>query len=844
MPPLTIQPAQVSVTGPAEIEPCQQVTYTIVVTNDAITATNVVVTSSMPSGFTPREYLHNIGTLAPNETRVFEDSFTAGCDAVSGQHTVTISQDNREPFTVYTDFMVNPGAITLRILPNVIPARIGDVVTWTVMVQNTGYGTVSNVHVTDVLSSGLEFVGGYTEATSITIPVGAVVTFPLVARVVGCSGLEHEATATWGCGSTPCQTETAKASVDLLTDEPLLEYNPPELEIDYCTNLGHFEMPVRNIGSGAAYTPFIGVDLSPLVITPTSNVTYVTTPQPGFILSDTLPAGAVFTLSFDASLPQGCSGSDGGTLVYRPQYYDACGNLFEPPLRTGHWTRRGEAPTLSVRKEMPGEIQLGDIVTPTIVVNADNISGTLRVTDTLPLSWTVVSTDGAQVISVGDQTYLVWDNVPTGTTTFHPVLASPAPDAEGSCAYCGSAMTNRVEVRATDCQNCDLYAEASANTYVQCDIGIAATKEVAPASAETCSTYTYTNTYHFGDVATTWGRMVLTETLANAQRYVEDTLQVWVVSGTETYPLGAQAILTAPYLVITFTDVTTPVTGTTLIVRYDLQTTDRSVASCSDHTWYDWTIFNAGVGTLGPCGEDGILEEGVFVSSQAPRMAVRMERTPPGAVVNPCGVYTVTLNLERTSSVPAYDVQLNVPTSTYAILEVVGFGAVAPLQVISDSSGYRFDYGDSFINTTATSVTLRMQLRCQAASGAFSATLQYDDACHNNDVSEGTCQTGGVLEDPIVLRPLPIMYKFPEIVYADGDVVTWTLTAVNSGSGTAYGVVLTDVLGSGLRYLRSAMTSTQGSAAGASPPYTSPNIVRWDNLVFLPGEKYVITYTA
>ena len=844
LPPLTIQPVQVSVTGPAQIEPCQQVTYTITVTNDAITATNVVVTSSMPGGFNPRDYQHIIAELAPNETRVFEDRFTAGCDAVSGQHTVTISQDDRAPFTVYTDFMVNPGAITLRILPNVIPARIGDVITWTVMVQNTGYGTVSNVHVTDVLSSGLEFVGGYTEATSITIPVGAVMTFPLVARVVGCSGLEHEATATWGCGGTPCQTETAKASVDLLTDEPLLEFNPPELEIDYCTNLGHFEMPVSNVGSGVADTPFIGVDLSPLVITPTGNVTYVTSPQPGFILTDTLPAGAVFTLSFDASLPQACRGSDGGTLVYRPQYYDACGNLFEPPIRTGRWTRRGEVPELSVSKEMPGEIQLGDIVTPTIVVNADNISGTLRVTDTVPLRWTVVNTAGGQVITDGNTVYIVWDNVPTGTTILQPVLASPAPGEEGSCAYCGTAMTNRVEVRATDCQNCDLSAEASASTYVQCDIGIASAKEVAPASAETCSTYTYTNTYHFGNVNTTWGRMVLTETLANAQQYVEDTLQAWVVSGTETYSLDAQAILTAPYLVITFTDVTTPVAGTTLIVRYDLQTTDRSVASCSDHTWYDWTIFDAGLETPGPCGEDGILEEGVFVSSQAPRMAVRMERTPASAVVNPCGVYTVTLDLERTSSVPAYDVQLRVPTSTYAILEVVGFGAVAPIQVISDSSGYRFDYGDSFINTTATSVTLRMQLRCQASSGAFSATLQYDDACHNDNVSEGTCQTGGVLDNPIVLRPLPIMYKFPEVIYAEGDVVTWTLTAINSGSGTAYGVVLTDVLGSGLRYLRSAMTSTQGSAAGASPPYTSPNLVRWDNLVFLPGEKYIIAYTA
>ncbi|PWH18423.1 MAG: hypothetical protein DDG58_06470, partial [Ardenticatenia bacterium] len=849
MPRFTVRPGNVTVFGPSEIEPCQLVTYTIVVTNDGITATNVALTSSMPAGFSPRERFHNIGELTPYEMRVFEDSFTAGCDAVSGQHAVTISQDGQDgqaPVTVYTDFMVNPGAITLRILPNVIAARLGDVVTWTVMVENTGYGTVSNVRVTDVLSSGLEFVGGYTEAHFITIPVGSVVTFPLVARVIGCAGLEHEATATWGCGYTPCQTETAKGSIDLLTEEPLLDFTPPELEIGYCANQGHFEMPVRNIGSGTAYTPFIGVDLSPLVITPTGGATYVTTPQPGFVLIDALPAGEVFTLTFDASFPQACTGSAGGSLIYRPRYYDACGNPFEPPVRTGRWSRSGEVPTLSVSKNMPPEIQLGDVVTPTIVVNASNVSGTLRVTDTVPLSWMVVSTDGAQVILDGNRTYLVWDNVLAGITTFRPVLASPTPSEEAACLYCGTDMSNHVEVRATDCQNCDLDAEASARTYVQCDIGIAAAKEVTPASADTCSTYTYTNTYHFGSDITGigWGGMVLTETLANAQQYVSGTLQAFVVSGTEIYPLEAQAVITAPQLVITFTDVTTPVAGTTLIVRYDLQTTGQSAASCSDYTWYDWTIFDVGAATVGACGQDGVLEEGVFVSSQAPQMAVRMERIPADSVVNPCGIYTVTLNLERTSSAPAYDVQLRVPTSTYAIVEVVGYGNVTPPRVVSDATGYRFDYDDSFASTTVASVTLRMQLRCQAGDGAFAATLHYDDACHNDTSTDSTCQTGGVLDRPIVLRPSPIMYKFPEIIYASGDVVTWTLTAINSGSGAAYGVVLTDVLGSGLRYLSASMTSMMGSAAAAAPPSTSDHLVTWRGLSFLPGEKYSITYTA
>ncbi len=78
--------------------------------------------------------------------------------------------------------------------------------TWTVYVENTGYGTVSNVRVTDTLGSGLQYVSGVTSSYFVSIPVGGVVTFPIAARVVGCSGLENVVTATWGCNGQQCLT--------------------------------------------------------------------------------------------------------------------------------------------------------------------------------------------------------------------------------------------------------------------------------------------------------------------------------------------------------------------------------------------------------------------------------------------------------------------------------------------------------------------------------------------------------------------------------------------------------------------------------------------------------------
>ncbi|MGB9872795.1 MAG: hypothetical protein ACPLYD_14215, partial [Anaerolineae bacterium] len=134
----------VTVTGPdGPINNCDVVTFTIVAANDAVTTTGVLITSTMPAGFTPTQVVFNVGTVGPNEVITRHAVFSATCAAVSGQNVVTLTQDGAAPIVRYTDFVVNPGAITVRKEPAVIPAGLDDVVTWTVYVENTGYGTVS-----------------------------------------------------------------------------------------------------------------------------------------------------------------------------------------------------------------------------------------------------------------------------------------------------------------------------------------------------------------------------------------------------------------------------------------------------------------------------------------------------------------------------------------------------------------------------------------------------------------------------------------------------------------------------------------------------------------------------
>jgi uncharacterized repeat protein (TIGR01451 family) len=245
----TILPTALTVTGPsAPINNCDVVTFTIVAVNDTVTTTNVIITSTMPAGFEPDASASlTWAPYGPGEVITRYAVFSATCSAVSGQNVVTLTQDGAPPIVRYTDFVVNPGAITVRKEPAVIKAAPDEVVTWTVYIENTGYGNVSNVRVTDTLGSGLEYVGGVTSTSYVSLAVGQVVTFPIAARVVGCSGLENVVTATWGCNGQTCLApQTAKGAVDLAMINPDLDFSLPSFDVPYCTGSGVFTIPITN----------------------------------------------------------------------------------------------------------------------------------------------------------------------------------------------------------------------------------------------------------------------------------------------------------------------------------------------------------------------------------------------------------------------------------------------------------------------------------------------------------------------------------------------------------------------------------------------------------------------
>jgi uncharacterized repeat protein (TIGR01451 family) len=712
-----------------------------------------------------------------------------------------------------------------------------------VYVDNSGYGRVSNVQVTDTLGAGLVFVSGSSTASFAAIPVGETRSFTLTARVVACAGLENLASATWGCGAGNCQFQTAKASVNLLLSEPSLSFTPPAIGVDYCSGTGTFGMPVSNVGAGTAHTPTIAVSFAPLTVASVSpGATYS---GGAFHLPDIAGAGS-YPLTFTLTLPSPACGSAGqsGSLLFEPTYYDDCVNPYYFPLRTGSWSVTGATPSLTASKSGPDEVYAGDQLTYTVAVNSVNISGTVRITDVFQANcgYQLVDAGGGTVVTDSSRITISWS---TSLANWSRTLVfTPTGDCPAVCGCCGQAVQNVLSASAVDCHNCAVTAGASSSTQIQCEKTLARhAKEITPAVSEACTTRTILNTWGFPasfGLTPTWQGLIFTDTLSHLD-YVSGSALVTITNGAQSCTATFTLASTSP-LVMRNISPTCGVTLTGASVQIAYRAVVRDDFACSGGTFYDWSQLNVGVhgGNFwcAPC-DDGIADEGMWVSVVEPSLSVSISNMP--GTVSACGVYTPVIQLTRGSSVPAYDVFLRVPVSDYSVIEVVGFTGATPVLTTTDSTSYTWYYADAFATASSASVQLRVQRRC-AAVGPLQASVYYDNLCHNDDQYNAIC-TASASAAAQVLSCNPVLYKFPEVIYATGDTVTWTLTALNTGGGPAYGVTISDVLGSDLRYLSSSITSTQGSAAGVTP-MTSSNWVTWTNLTVLPGEKYTISFVA
>ncbi|MCP4040347.1 MAG: DUF11 domain-containing protein, partial [Gammaproteobacteria bacterium] len=163
--------------------------------------------------------------LADAENLTITFSLETGCEADSGSLDITAVYDlpgvPDASIAVAESIQVNSGAVTITKVPATIPAYLGEEVTWTLTVENTGAGVVENVEVTDELEAGLVFVsatqsgsnaGQITTWTSAeyaalaSMGPGDTRTMEITATVIASDNVGNKADVRFGCNPRPANT--------------------------------------------------------------------------------------------------------------------------------------------------------------------------------------------------------------------------------------------------------------------------------------------------------------------------------------------------------------------------------------------------------------------------------------------------------------------------------------------------------------------------------------------------------------------------------------------------------------------------------------------------------------
>jgi len=505
---------EVSVTAPATVNVCENGTYQVVIANSGPNnVSDVRLNVTMPANFSYQanttvinfpngtsaqepagngQYLTwnlsavmvtagQSGTLNVSENITVTFNLTTNCGALSGQRLEAFvsylggSSDKKS-----RSIVVQEGHLNILKQPIVVEAHLGEVVNWTITIENTGTGPAYNVVLNDTLGAGLELlsIDSPTNSTNWSyakIDPGGIKTVNVSARVIACVELENLVEGRWGCGNgTSCQVPEpyAKGSVKFIYREPRLDYliTPDPISVPYCGNTT-VNISFTNSGEGNATNVTLVLIGMPgdYNVTNVSGATYDPINASFFVAC--VENNSVCSVLFDFGLPFGTCSASSGVMALLPTYEDECKNVWAPPTKLISYSLNSTTvPGISVSKSGPSQLYLGETGTYNLSVtytngSCPNLSITTNITDTYSADFNVTD-DGGGTRNTSARTITWAAQVLQAGVAWNKTIQLTASDDPCDC---GHEFTNTLTVEpVTDCCGCNLSGSGSVAVLVEC----------------------------------------------------------------------------------------------------------------------------------------------------------------------------------------------------------------------------------------------------------------------------------------------------------------------------------------------------------------------------------------
>jgi uncharacterized repeat protein (TIGR01451 family) len=853
---------------------------------DTLTFTQPMVDTAEDASFVLRvANPYPASSIAPGETITVVMRLGTDNEPKSGQPLLVTARSGSTGAelactTTRENIATGRGHLFVRKIVEPTTAAVGDPVTFTILLDNTGLGSIYNAEFNESLGSGVRLL-----PASVLIPdeikPNSSYSFTVPAEVTSCVGATNTVSAWWPVGNidntaTVANPSTAAAAVRVSNPAPVISIQADLPDVEYCKPVVFtVDVPLTITNSGQG--PAANFTLLPQDIDTVLNFTFSTS-TPGWVKSGSvfsytendglLEAGtsANLTLTLTYTPTRVCN-ANAGAFSVTPSYSDAC----FPELRsTGPSTNFNltspNPPSLNVTKESSIDADRLEIMNPgdtvyftvTAFGATGDISGTqVHIIDTLPSSLVTanlitVTTPGAEHANG------VVQYTPTITTspTYSFTLYIQATYRDRVCTA-GVVEENRVTVHSEQCLTCLSDEDAVPLVFVDPDPDFSGGSMAGePIMLDQCRTSDRQTVVISVTHPITWAGTIYNDPLrasgVGPVNVIPGSVRVFVDGIERTLDV---TVTTAPSLTVAFDNIGA-VSQTALIsITYQVM---APVNADRGSGWYNVTF-----ATGGRDAACGVTRRAPIYLSIGNSLLDLNDLEPD--ILQSCAVNDVTLAvngnyyLENVTNQQVATTTTSVDAALVTLVKSVIPATAAPEQTViyaitATNSGP--SAAANVVISDSLPASLTVLAVSSSAGGCTGLPCTIGDLAANRSavvyvvarVAQTT--TGGIDNTAVVTTTSPLaagskltadaslsvvaaadvaLEKTATITALAGERITYTLVAVNHGPSDAADVVVTDTLDSAVTVADDGVCSTSGTVV-TCPPAT-----------MLVGD--VITYT-